>query len=116
MRCNDCQTLIRPGMEQAKRIETRLVPSGDGEELEEVPFGKGMKAGDLSEGERYPLVKAEHSKCFHARRNREDRQAAKEQEKAADPGHVVHEDRDWRDPTTAEIEELLPDGRLRGEG
>lgn len=116
MRCHVCLKPIQRGAEEAKRIETRSVPqmpptaASAGVSLS-VHFGEGMKAGTLADGSMWPLEYAEHSKCYHARTRREQRQARITADRAADPGHQEHEDRDWRDPRTLEIEDMLTDGR-----
>lgn len=111
MRCHDCLKPIASGAEADKRIETRAVtvyapPTG---EPVPTPFGVGMAAGPLSAGEGWPLLYVEHSKCYHSRTRAQARQASKLAERQADPGFTEHEARDWREPVTMDLEELLPD-------
>lgn len=63
MKCFTCHRNIKPGLESKKRVEERLV---DGEP---VLFGEGQPGGSLDKAEG-PLVRAWHSKCFHAGRKR----------------------------------------------
>ena len=63
MKCYPCHRNIKPGLEWKKHVEERLV---DGEP---VLFGEGQPGGTLEQATG-PLLRAWHSKCFHAARKR----------------------------------------------
>jgi hypothetical protein len=63
MKCWVCHRNIKPGLESQKRVEEHLVSD------EPVQFGEGQPGGPLDKAEG-PLVRAWHSKCFHAGRKR----------------------------------------------
>lgn len=75
MKCYVCHRNIRPGLESQKRIEERLVIPELAEvtpPAEAVLFGEGQPGGSLDKATG-PLIRAWHSKCFHAGRKREKR-------------------------------------------
>jgi hypothetical protein len=109
MRCHSCKQPITSGMEERKRIETRTIgPGATG------VSGVGMKVTLAAGWMLGPLLFVEHSKCYHARTRAAERSGRIADRRAADPGHQVHEDRDWRDPRTLEIEDMLPHDGVGG--
>lgn len=109
MKCSDCHKPFTSELDMRKRIEIRQV---DGEP--EKAYGIQMEAGTLK-AVRGRVVKVLHNRCFYRVHNRQDREQealareallAKQQERAADPGHQPRREQDWREQTVAEIGDL----------
>lgn len=107
MKCKRCQREITRGAEERKRVQCHR--AGD----KEVCFGEGMPAGPLAMA-KGPLLWVKHSKCYHIDARLAERQGDVAARRAADPGHIEREERDWRTQNVAEIEELLPDDGVKG--